>query len=389
MNTIVLGTNHNNTLGLIWSLGVAGHKITLLLYDNGNNYVSKSKYVAELHLLHSRDKVIELIQKLASSMDDKPVVFVSNDADATLLNEHYAELSHYCFFEGGRPDGSVNQYRNKDIGNQLAEKSGFTLPQAIVIDSPEQIKSIPFGYPILVKANNSTHGGKSAMKKCDSYEEAWTFVNSLPTSHYPLQVQQFVEKEYELMLLGCSLYGGKKIVCPVANKKIRHYPKLTGLGSYSESMAVSQHNELQQLASKVGMYLRDIEYTGNFSAEFLYNNGEYYFLEINLRNDGTSWLSTCSGFNLPDMVCRSFVDDHVTDESCLFRKMNYLNIMADVNYFIDGTLTLKQFMKQFKDDTCYSHYNKNDKRPFKSYFSHPVFSILKILAKKVIFYLKK
>ena len=34
MNTIVLGTNHYNTLGLLWSLGEAGHKITLLIYES-------------------------------------------------------------------------------------------------------------------------------------------------------------------------------------------------------------------------------------------------------------------------------------------------------------------------------------------------------------------
>ena len=45
METIILGTNHNNTLALIWSLGQEGYDITLLLYKAKFNYVNKSKYI--------------------------------------------------------------------------------------------------------------------------------------------------------------------------------------------------------------------------------------------------------------------------------------------------------------------------------------------------------
>ena len=50
MNTIVLGDNHNNTLGLIWSLYEGGHKVTLFLYNEKNNYLSKSTYVDKTYL---------------------------------------------------------------------------------------------------------------------------------------------------------------------------------------------------------------------------------------------------------------------------------------------------------------------------------------------------
>lgn len=379
---IVLGTNHYNTLGLIWSLGEAGHEVILLLYDTKNIFVNKSKYITKTIIIREGDNVVELIKHIASEMDEKPIVFVSNDADATLLNAHYKELSDYCFFEGGRPDGSINQYRDKDTGENLAFKCGFTIPKTATINNPDEINSISLKYPIVVKANNSIHGGKSAMHKCANKQEAEQFLQGLPNDYYPLQVQQFIEKEYEIMLLGSSLYGGKKLMCRVANKKIRHYPNPMGLGSYSESVDVKQYDDLQYLASKIALYMREIEYTGNFSAEFLYSKGEYYFLEINLRNDGTSWLSTCSGFNLPDMVCHSFVDDNVTDEGCNFRKMFFMNIMADFNYVKQREISFWKWLKQFNNDTCYSHYNKNDKRPFFAYAGAYLFSPIKRLFKR-------
>jgi len=364
MNVVILGFNHNNTLGLIWSLGEAGHTISLVLYNEGKNYVSKSKYVKMTYLVNEGDDVVELIKKISSKMDGKPVVFVTNDRDASLLNDHFAELSPYCYFEGGRSDGSINHYRDKDEGERLALKCGFKIPRTVVISKSYELSFVSLPYPLLIKGNNSVHGGKAAMKKCDSQQEAVEFVDGLPNDYYPLQIQEFIQKEYELMLLGCSLYGGKRVICPVANKKIRQYPKITGGGSFSLSAEVAANEDLRQLASKVERYLQVIEYTGNFSAEFLYANGKFYFLEINLRNDGTSWLSTCSGYNLPDLVCRSFVDENVSDKDCIFQQRHYMNIIWDLHYVSDGSVKLFEWLRQLRGDTCYSHFNKQDRKPF-------------------------
>lgn len=378
MNTIVFGSNHNNTLGLVWSLGEAGHKVVLVLYYEKNNYVSKTKYADKVYYINPGDDVIALLIRISASFNSKPVVFVSGDNEATLLNKHFKELAPICFFEGGRPDGSINRYRDKDEGERLALQCGFTIPQTKVVFKPEDLDEISFDYPLLIKANNSIHGGKTAMSKCDTLEDAEVFVKSLPLDYFPLQVQEFIEKEYELMLLGCSLYGGKRVICPVANKKIRQYPQNTGGVSWSLSTEVAASEELRQLADKVANYLKEIEYTGNFSAEFLYVGGKFYFLEINLRNDGTSWLSTCSGYNLPDMVCRSFVDDNVSSDGCVFHQRHYMNILWDLHYLRDGSVGFWQWITQQLRHTCYSHFNRKDLKPF-------IFYILSLInAKKVI-----
>ena len=372
MNTIILGINHNNTLGLIWSLGEAGHNITLLLHNSENNYVAKSRYISRIILLKHDDDVIEILQQVARGLSEKPVVFVSGDDDANLLNEHYAELSECCYFEGDGLDGRVNEYRNKDKGEQLAHKCGFEIPETVVVNKSDEIQSVKLKYPLFIKANNSINGGKAAMKKCDTISEATDFVKGLPESFFPLQVQEFIEKEYEIMLLGCSLYGGNRVICPVANKKIRQFPKNTGGVSWSLSIEVATHNELKPLVAKVTQYLKEINYTGNFSAEFLYSQGKYYFLEINLRNDGTSWLSTCSGYNLPDMVARSFERADVDSDSCVFRSVHYMNIAYDIHYLINGAVKPLDWFRQLNQNTCYSHYNKNDKRPFFAYLKRYV-----------------
>lgn len=368
MNAIVIGGNRNNAMGLVWSLGEAGHNVTLLLYDEGeSNYVNKSKYVKRTILINRDGDVISELKKIIAEMDSKPVVFADSDHKSHLLNEHFAELSEICYLEGGRSDGSINLYRNKDEEEKLAVKCGFAVPETVVITKPEELSDITIPYPLFIKANNSVHGSKKATKKCDSKQEAEAFVNGLPQDYFPLQIQEYIKKEYDLILLGCSLYGGKKVICPVANKKIRQYPNVIGEACWTLSFEMSSSEELQQLGAKTELFLQELEYTGNFSIDLVYANGKYYFLEINLRNDGTSWVSTCSGYNLPDMVCRSFVDENVSADNCTFSQKHYMNILWDVKYVQDGSVKLLQWLKQFKRDTCYSLYNKNDKRPFFKY----------------------
>lgn len=383
MNTIVIGINHNNSLGLIWSLHESGHNVILLLREKSKGYVGASKYIEKIYYCVDDDKLIDTIKQISNSLPEKPVVFVSGDAEATILNDHYQELSSFCFFEGGKSDGSINKYRDKDTGNELAKKCGFTIPQNVVIETVQELSEIQIQYPIFIKANNSIHGGKVAMKKCDAQQEAKLFVDSMPEDYFPLQVQEFIDKEYEIMILGCSLYGGKKVICPVANRKIRQYPQHVGLVSYSESIAVRHQAALMDLGSKISQYLKKIDYTGLFSAEFLFSKGIYYFLEINLRNDGTSWLSTCSGYNLPDMVCRSFVDDNVNDENCSFVKRHYMNVLADFHFVRSGDVGIIDWLKQFNKNTCYSHYNPKDKRPTFSY----VFDDIQKCCRRIIEYL--
>ena len=381
MYTIVLGSNHSNTLGLVWSLGEAGHKVILLLHECKYAYVNKSKYIYRTVIIHEGDSVIDSIKRIALCIEEKPVVLVSSDYDASLLNDHHKDLSDYCFFECGRPDGNLNLFRDKDIGNRLAMQCGLDLPKSCLVNSAGDFSIASFQYPILIKANNSIHGGKRTMRKCDSSLEAQHFINGLTEDFFPILVQEFIDKDFEIMLLGCSLNGGERVVCPVANKKIRHFPSPTGPGSYSESVEVQQNEVLKTLAAKVALYIQDIGYTGNFSAEFLFCKGIYYFLEINLRNDGTSWLSTCSGFNLPDFVCRSLVGENVSEDGTLFHKMFFMNILADFNNVRERKISLFKWLMQFKHNTCYSHYNPKDLIPFLFYLKSVAIESIKAIVK--------
>lgn len=361
MNAIVFGTNHNNTLGLIRSLGQTGHKVVLMLRAQKINYVDKSKYVSKTVYLDKTSNMIGAITSVARGMKEKPVLFAAGDDEATLIDMHFEELSLYVIPEGGFHNNDINKYRNKAISNKLAVEIGFNLPRTWVMSSTDDLTDDVL-FPAFIKANNSIHGGKKVQGICHNRQELLSRLLSLPSEYFPIQVQEFVKKDYEVMLQGCSMNHGKHIVCEVANRKIRFYPNEYSAGSYSYSVQVEGNTELVKLRELLSQYLKRIGYSGLFSAEFLYGNGEFYFLEINLRNDGTAYLSTSCGYNLPDIYCR-YLDGQLL-ERCAYVQQFYMNAIADFHHVCKRHLALFTWLKQFNATHCFSHFNKTDVKPY-------------------------
>lgn len=365
MTAIVFGHNHNNTLGLVRSLGEGGHRVILLLYGDKVDYVDKSRYVCQCVKLGRQDDALAAIKEVARQYGDKPVLFTTGDGEASLVDDNIAELSEYVIPEGGRTDGTINRYRNKSTANELAAQLGFNLPESWIARGPENLPG-QISYPVMVKADNSTHGGKAVQRICNSASELASQLKSIPEEDFPVQIQQYIDKEFEVMLQGCSLDDGKTVVSKVANRKIRFYPHPYSAGSYSYSVEIDSDNDLKDLREKVSRYLAAIGYSGLFSAEFLYSKGKYYFLEVNLRNDGTAYLSTRCGCNLPDIYCRHQQGEDV--EAVAYTPAFYMNAIEDFHHVRNGKLLLTTWIRQFFGTRCFSHFNWHDIRPYLYYF---------------------
>lgn len=365
MNVIILAENHHNTLGLIRSIGECGHRIFLILKHQSIDFVSKSTYVSKVYYLHNINEICSIVKKI-SDENTRPVLIVSSEEYGEYVDSHYEELSKFCYTEGGEKNNTIQPFREKSIANQLALKVGFTLPRNWVINKKGDIpKDIVF--PVLVKADKSVTGWKSVMKKCDTLEEFTTHLNSLSLDFFPLQVQEFITKEYEMLFLGCSLDRGKIIIAPIGHKKERHYPTIYGLGSYSASFETTKDKRVQELVNKAQAFLQEIKYTGLFSAEFIYAKGNYYFLEINLRNDATSILSTRCGCNLPAILCDYLSGNDWKQHLHKYQPRHYMHITADIHHVLHGKVSALIWLKELYKAGAYSYFDKKDWKPFVYY----------------------
>lgn len=377
MNTIVLGESHHNTLGLIRSLGEAGHKVFLILKKKPYDFVDKSKYLTKTFYVDELEEVFPIIESIAAETKSKPALFAATEEFAEYEDKHYDDLEKFCFCEGGGKSNSLSGIRCKEAMNSLAEKCGLNVPKTFIVNSKD---AIPDGidYPVIVKSSYSVNGWKNAMKMCRSQEELDEHISSLDNVFFPLLVQKYIQKDYEMLFLGCSINGGHEVICPVGHRKIRFYPSEYSLGSYSRSFMTSSDMEVKALTEKVTTFLRQIAYTGLFSAEFVHCDGKYYFLEVNLRNDATSIISTRCNFNLPDILCKYYSSGEVNvPDAGSYRERHYMHIVADIHHAVSGKINFVKWLGQLRNAGAYAYFDRKDIKPFVYYLTGIVKSKLR------------
>lgn len=103
--------------------------------------------------------------------------------------------------------------------------------------------------------------------------------------------------------------------------------------------------------------MKDIGYEGIFSVELMFAKGKYYFLEVNLRNDGCCWLYTVGGINYPylwTLYGQSKLSPKTIAELNLKAPV-YLMQRNDLYNLLERKLSFKQWLSDFsKTDTFFN-----------------------------------
>ena len=124
----------------------------------------------------------------------------------------------------------------------------------------------------------------------------------------------------------------------------------------------------KDLWDKIGRLIAEIRYEGIFCIEFLIGqDDELYFLEINLRNSGWSYASTCAGMNMPYLWAISTLNGGISQEAYKEIPPNFKAMVewADFKTRVMGKqISILKWMKELRNCQCLFYYNKKDKAPF-------------------------
>jgi predicted ATP-grasp superfamily ATP-dependent carboligase len=331
--------------------------------------MTKSKYIENITRVSTYDDVKAAVVSISSTLSDKPVLLVTNDEDADFVDANHSLLNRYCITEGGKFDGAMKPYRSKEKMNELASELGLTLPRTWELADKTTLPA-DLSYPVLVKAVESFGNWKSAMKRCDSEQELKAHLGGVSDKFFPLIAQEFIEKEYELLLLGCA--KDDEVCIPVGHKKIRCYPYQYSATSYSISVEVASDHAIADISEKIKNFVRKVGYTGMFSAEFLYAKGHYYFLEVNLRNDATNIVSTRCGYNLPDLLCHWLKNEHVDMGSFRYKRADYINLVSDLHQLKLRKVSAFRWLKQMAHVGANNQFDRRDMMPFISFIARKI-----------------
>lgn len=364
---IVFGNDHTNSVGVIQSLGQAGYKSIGLLFGSRSNFVSSSKYTKGVITAKGAQECIEKLLKNIPTNNDKTPIIACCDTAALVLEQNADRLKEYFVFEYAT-NYSLEYLSKKENQVRLATESGFNVPKSWNLRDSKRIP-IDITYPCILKPLVSCEGAKSDIRVCKTREELEKNLNSLAYTKNVL-LQQYIDRDYEISILGCGLKSGKCVI-PVVENKLTLYPKDVGL----ECLANLQPLEDSPIKTSIEALIEKTGFVGLFSVEMMHckDDNKFYFTEINLRNDGAEALVTKYGANLPLNHVENLLDLPLTEQK-VFRPGYYIWDMHHFLSLIHGDISVTTWLKELRMSNGFMLYFKDDKKPFFKQYTNWILS---------------
>lgn len=229
----------------------------------------------------------------------------------------------------------------------LRYKKGNPLPEKVI-------------YPCFIKPASSVSGSKKDIKKCNNTLELEQVINDAKL-HQEYLFQQYVDKEFDLLLIGTRLITNNQIIIPAVFVKERWY----GMGDDATMGRLTTNVEQYISLKEVEKFVQSTNYYGPFSIEFGVVNNKPFFYEINFRNDGTSHYFNALNVNVPLIwVLDAYGLDYSQQICFIDREIFFIDEFGDYLNIVTNQLSIKQWFKDFKKASVFKYYQKGDIKPF-------------------------
>ena len=384
-NIIVIGSDHHNTLGIVESLGMAGISPYVIIVSRvleKTSFVLKSKYCKASGFMTTYDELLDLLRREFGQRNDghRYIVITANDHAASLLDNHLDELSAYLLLPGTGKQGDLEHWMDKPNMIEVARSVGMNVPQTRIVKAGETVDD--FVFPCITKSISTLKGGKSNIHICNDKQSLNDFL-SRQKQYDEVQVQQFIDKDFEFQFIGCSMGGGEEIIIPGRTHIVR--PNGYDNTFYLRYLAID--DTFDTVLSQVKAFIRQTRYSGPFSIEFIRDHtGTDYFLEMNFRNDGNAVCVTASGTNLPLLwyLYHEDIDAYRAElERSTFKPVTLTPLVHYFYNMAQGEVPFGEWLRNNRRTTQFSTYFKHDRAPFWCHLGIERKQIVRALAHKI------
>lgn len=371
---IIFGNDHTNSVGVIQSLGKVGYRIVALLFGDKTGYVNASKYTTQIISGSSPQDCLNKLMALDFPTDAKIPILPTCDIAAITLEQNNEELNNRFLFEHA-DNYSIAESSKKENQVIFATECGFNVPKTW---SLPDLNIIPNDiiFPCLIKPLISCEGAKSDIRICRSLEDLKQNLRTLNITKHVL-IQQYIERDYEISILGCALSDGTCLL-PAVEDKLTLYPKNVGLECLANIHPLTDNDIIRSINNLI----RGIGYVGLFSVEMMHckTDNKFYFTEINLRNDGAEAFITKYGSNLPLNHVEDLLGLPLTVQST-FAPGFYIWDMHHLKSFLSRDISILTWLKEIFKSRGFLMYDKSDLKPF---FRQYIYMIEKAINRKRI-----
>lgn len=357
---IVFCEEHYNPLGAIRSLGENGFKPIVVVLKSAYRCASYSKFIDQCYFIDTIEQGYNLIiDKWGDCKDSyKTIIITCDDRITEFLDAHYDDLKESFIFYNAGESGRISYFMDKYNILQIAQECGLKTPEAWAVDKGEIPEDIT--YPIITKSISPNIGGwKNDVFICNNEEELKEAYQKILSPKVLLQ--RYIDKKNELCLDGFTVAHGNELFISIASDYNYLLPN-----TYSQYMRVFNFND-GELFEKIKLLFSKIGFEGIFSLEFLIDKqGNKYFSEINFRNSGWSYASTCAGMPLPVFWAESMLSGGIKTDY-LKQIPEKFNAMVELDDFrvrvLKRQIGLFKWLKQKRQCKCLFLKGKNDPKP--------------------------
>lgn len=340
---------------MLRSLNAIGIEPVMLINHSERPLIELTKFKCDIDFYNTVDEIPDILMSRYAGNSSRPIVICCDDNIQSSTDNDYNRLSqHFILSDINQSQGEITRHMNKEIQMDIANKAGMTVPASWLFHKGEKITDDVI-YPCFAKTSISLRGSKADMRVCNNREELQRAVNTMD-----YLVQEYIDKDYEVIIWGTSI-GEKKYYMTGVTRKIRHIPLVTGMSSFGVVERFEDHPNLDKDA--LSRFLNLLNYHGMFSIEMAVKGDKYYFLEINLRNDGKQHFSTAAGANLPKMYVLSRLSKSI-DIPNVVTPTYYMGELADYHHVGMRNISFTTWFKDLMHTNVFFILNKKDLRPF-------------------------
>lgn len=360
-DSIIIGGNHHNTLGVIRALGYKGiQSQVILVTDEHKPFVSYSSYICKCIILRTKQEIVPYLLEYAKEIKQKAVILSCADFVTSELDNAYDKLKASFYLPTANEQGVCNHYMDKDAMAALAAKVGIGVPKSWIIKNDLKADIEEIAIPCIVKPLASIYGSKAEIKIFKDRESLRTYLSE--NKNHRFIVQEFIDKDFEYQLIGCSLNHGEEIVIPGYSRCIRPCP-----GTNTGFLEYKPFDGFKCELSACKDFIKAIGYQGLFSMEYLRDKrGNDYFLEINMRNDGNGICVTGAGVNLPYIWYLHCLGLEYRAETVM--PIKDIFVMPEFDDFLCFVKTRKisclRWIKDLRKTDLFMEFDYRDKKPF-------------------------
>lgn len=379
VKVVVLGNDHTNSLGVAQSLGCAGFYVVAAVWGCKTGMVAASQYVKEIITANTPQGCIyRIINNIPQEVYPIPIIACCDNA-AVALEENRDILTPRFMFEYTTGPYSIRQLGVKELQVNLAQRCGFEVPQSQMIESIAELgEGVSFNPPYIIKSLVSMEGSKGDLIVCRTLEQLQEQASKVLKRTPRILVQQYIEHDYEISILGCGMSSGG-CVTPAIENKLTIFPRNVGL------VCLAYVDKLQDgdVKENISRLIETIGYVGLFSVEMMHckYDDKLYFTEINLRNDGANAFIHKYGVNLPAIHVRDLLGREQVCET----KVSPGYYLWEMHHFLSllhRETSLKQWWCDIRKSRGFLTYLKEDRKPFYKQFSNYFLAKLHIRREK-------